>query len=187
MTSLRQLHQSMLQISIDMQQFQIKIGIASFDCLFSTRETPFILMMTSRGINPHFFRFEVKNGYQIVPFFDDFYYDLVNVLNVNLNTGKLIPKNFLEQLNNTLPTIATAKNNPVPSEIIRLRPDIVEEREKPYFDTWIYWTSESRTNGPSDANRKKTLLLLGKDALEYSISKKASSRWSAVDLGRNWK
>lgn len=187
MSALRQLHQSMLQISVDMQQFQITTGSASFDCLFSTRESPFILALTSRGVNPHFFKFEVTKGYKIKPYFDDFYYELAKVLNNGSSTGRLEPKKFLNQLNISLPTIASIRYSPTASEVVRLRPDIIEEREKPYFDTWIYWTSEKRPNGASEDNRKKTLLLLGKDALQHSIKMKASSKWSSVDLGHNWK
>ena len=187
MSSLRQLHQSMLQISVDMQQFQITTGLTSFDCLFSTRESPFILSLTSRGDNPHFFKFEVMKGYQIKPYFDGFYYELVEVLNNDFNTGKLEPKKFLDQLNTSLPKIASIRYSPTTSEIVRLRHDIIEEREKPYFDTWIYWNSEKRPNGASKENLKKTLLLLGKDAHQHSINMKASSKWSSIDLGHNWR
>lgn len=187
MSSLRQLHQSMLQISVDMQQFQITIGSVCFDCLFSTRESPFILALTSKGANPHFFKFEVMKGYQIKPYFDGFYYELAKVLNNGSNTGKLEPKKFLDQLNSSLPKIASIKCSPTTSEIVRLRHDIIEEREKPYFDTWIYWNSEKRPNGASKENLKKTLLLLGKDAHQHSINMKASSKWSSIDLGHNWR
>lgn len=187
MPSLRDLHQSMLKISVDMQQFQITTGSASFDCLFSTREAPFVLALTSRGDKPHFFKFEVMKGYRIKPYFDRFYYELAKVLNNDLNTGKLEPKKFLEQLNAAVPTIAYKRYIPTEREIVRLRRDIEEERDKPYFDTWIYWTSEKRQNGARKDNQKKTLLLLGKDALQHSIKMKASSRWSSVDLGHNWK
>lgn len=187
MSSLRQLHQSMLQISVDMQQFQITIGSVCFDCLFSTRESPFILALTSKGANPHFFKFEVMKGYQIKPYFDGFYYELAKVLNNGSNTGKLEPKKFLDQLNSSLPKIASIKCSPTASEIVRLRKDIKEERDKPYFDTWIYWTDKKRPNGASEENLKKTLLLLGQAAQQYSINNKASSKWSSVDLGRKWK
>lgn len=47
MTSLRLLHHSMISIGSEMQQFQIRAGAASFDCLFSTRDEPsFVLTLT---------------------------------------------------------------------------------------------------------------------------------------------
>lgn len=183
MTSLRVLHQSMMAINTDIQQFQINVGSASFDCLFSVRENPFVLALTSRGANPKFFKFLVKKGYQIQPYFDEFYYDLVEVLKSGANTGiKLYPKLFLEQLNNSIPTVAAAKYTPSPKQILELRPDITEQRDRPYFDTWIHWTEKK----PTKENLQKTLSLLGNDAYEHSISNRASSKWSAEDLGKSW-
>lgn len=186
MDALKSLHRSMITINADIQQFQVSTGAASFDCLFSVREEPFVLALTSRGDSPKFFKFEVKKGYWIKPYFDEFYSDLVKVLS---NSGKsktrLIPKAFLEQLNGSLPTVASIKQVATPKQVLKLRPDILEDRDKPYFDTWIYWTSENR-KGPTKENLEKTLALLGRDAYQHSISMKASSRWSAVDLEHGW-
>ena len=187
MTSLRALHQSMIAIRSDMQQFQVNLGAASFDCLFSTRDDPFVLAMTSRGNAPKFFRFEVERGYIIKNYLGGMYGDLLAVLRVDGTSGhKLIPSAFLEQLNGALPTQATTQGKPKPSEIVRLRPDIVEDREKPYFDTWTRWDLESNRS-PSAENRHKTLLLLGPDALAFSEQMNASSRWSSTDTKRGWK
>lgn len=187
MTNLKNLHLAMINIQTDIQQFQVKSGVASFDCLFSTRETPFILSLTSRGENPKFFKFEVKNGYWIQPYFDKFYYDLVTVLQSEANTGiKLQPKEFLGNLNIQIPQKASKNNIPDAKQIISLRLDLTEDREKPYFDTWIIWKSKDK-HGPSKENMLKTLVVFGKDALEYSKTMNASGRWSSKDLNRNWK
>jgi len=177
----------MIAIRSDMQQFQVTLGAISFDCLFSTRDKPnFTLSLTSRGLNPKFFLLQVKPGYWIAPFFDDFYGELAKLLNTGRCSGnKLIPKEFLEKLNLGIPVKATVERNPQPNEIIRLRPDITEDRDRPYFDTWIYW-SEGSGKGPSEENRYKTQMVLGSDALDYSKLRNASSRWSAVDLNRKW-
>lgn len=187
MTSLAALHRSMISIGSDMQQFQVRTGAVSFDCLFSTRDKPnFTLSLTSRGLNPRFFLFQVKPGYWITPYFGDFYSELAAVLNTGAGTGQTLkPKDFLTQLNEAIPTTATPSKIPSPNEIIRLRPDITEDRDRPYFDTWIYWT-KSGGKGPTTENRHKTQMVLGNDALEYSIRLNASSRWSASDLGRDW-
>ena len=187
MTSLRLLHKSMLAVGTDIQQFRINTGSASVDCLFSTRENPFSLALTSRGSNPKFFKFDVQVGYRIVPYFGDFYSDLVEVLRSGANTGqKLIPKDFLEQLNNQIPIKATSSNTPSTSEIIRLRQDITEDRERPHFDTWIFWKSKDR-QGPTKENQHKTLVVMGPEALQFSLDNRASSKWSAKDLGRDWR
>lgn len=188
MTSLERLHQSMRRIDSDMQQFQILSGAISFDCLFSTRDIPnYTLALTSRGANPKFFLFQVQRGYWITPYFNDFYYDLAALLNTGAGSGSpLKPKEFLDGINSSIPTQANQKgSNPAPSEIIRLRPDITEQRERPYFDTWIPWSPESG-KGPSKENRQKTQMVLGLAALDYSVRNNASSKWSAVDLGRSW-
>jgi len=73
MDSLRELHQSMRSMGLDMQQFALQIGVAEFDCLFSTRSNPFVFSMTSRGRNPSFFKFEVLPGYWIKDYLGDMY------------------------------------------------------------------------------------------------------------------
>ena len=188
MTSLQQLHNSMMQIGKTLQKFRIEHGAASFDCLFSVRESPFVLALTSRGLNPSFFKFEVTNGYWIKERFEEeFYFRLLKVLRSGANTGvSLTPSSFLEQLNSNIPTTATP-NDPSKQEIIALRPDLTEDRDKPYFDTWIYWEHERYKDVPSKQNQLKTLLLIDEEALQYSLDMKASSSWSADDLNRDWK
>lgn len=184
MTALRSLHQCMIAIGTDVQQFQIKMGAASFDCLFSTRDTPFVLTLTSRGKMPGFFRFDVGYGYKIKDYFGDFYSELATVLHSDGASGeRLMPKVFLAQLNQAIPTEASVKANPSPSEIVRLRPDVVDDRDKPYFDTWMYWDEPRR---PTAENMHKTLILLGREALEHSRTQNASSKWSVHDTSTRW-
>lgn len=187
MTSLRLLHRSMISIGSDMQQFLVTTGAASFDCLFSTRDTPFVLTLTARGDVRGFFRFDVLAGYKIKDYLGDMYGDLLAVLRSDGTSGqRLIPKEFLAQLNDAIPTTATERAIPKPSEIVRLRPDIVEERDKPFFNAWMYWSAESGRK-PSPENRHKTLMLLGPDAAKHSLERNASSKWSASDTGGVWK
>jgi len=171
---------------IDMQQFKITVGVASFDCLFSVRETPFILSLTSRGINPKFFVFEVHKGYWIKEYFGKMYSELLSVLKIDGRSGKkLIPKDFLSDIDRSIPTIASPKRIPSSEMILSLRHDL-EERDKPYFDAWIYWDKASGRS-PSKDNLKKTKLLLGIEAYNYSKKMNASSRWSATPTGKSWK
>jgi hypothetical protein len=181
--ALEELHKSMQQIDTELQQFRIKTGAIEFDCLFSIRDTPFTLSMTSRGLDPKFFLFQVKRGYWIDPYFGELYKQLSAALNTGANSGnKLMPKDWLSQVNATIPTIATLKRYPTNEEIIRLRPDITEERDNPYFDRWSHWKDGRKT---SEKNLEKTRLLLGLEAVKYSIEMNASSCWSPVDLGRS--
>lgn len=187
MTSLKLLHRSMISIRADMQQFQIATGSASFDCLFSTRDEPFVLTLTSRGRTPGFFRFDVLHGYRIQDYLGEMYGKLAAVLKSDGASGqRLVPKDFLAQLNQAIPVQATVRAIPVSSEIVRLRPDIVEDREKPFFDAWIYWDPNGK-RCPSTENQHKTLLLLGPEAAKHSRERNASSRWNATDTGRSWR
>lgn len=184
--SLEQLHKSMLSIGVDMQQFQLAAGAGSFDCLFSTREKPFILSLTSRGNNPKFFKFDVLRGYWVKEYFGDIYSDLLAVLRIDGRSGeKLVPKNFLAQIDRLIPKTAQQGRVPGPTDLTRLRHDL-EERDKPHFDTWIYWDKQSGKS-PTQKNRSKTLLIMGADAHKYSVTMNASSRWSTTPTGRTWK
>ncbi len=181
LNSLEQLHQSMVSQEVDMQKFQLVTGIASFECLFSTRENPFVLSLTSRGKNPKFFKFDVSLGYWVKDYFGDMYSDLLSILKIDGKSGeKLIPKNFLSQIDQLIPRIAKKGSVPDINDLVRLRHDL-EERDKPYFDAWIFWRGESG-NSPTVKNRKKTLLIMGREAYEYSITMNASSRWSAIPI-----
>jgi len=182
MTSLRELHQDMIKKGVDMQQFRIRTGAAEFDCLFSTRETPFVLSMTSRGANPKFFKFDVRRGYRIGTYLGDNFGKLRSVLFVDGSSGhRLDPKKFFYELNILIPKVAHVNSVPSPEEIFRLRHDIIEQ-ERPYFDRW-----EQRGRGPSSENKQKTLLILGTEAHDFSISINKSSIWSSTPTGRPWK
>lgn len=186
MESLKTLHQSMLSLGLDMQHFQVTAGAAHFDCLFSTREEHFILSLTSRGENPKFFKFDVSRGYWIKDYFGDMYRGLLAVLKTDGKSGeKLIPSIFLAQLDQKIPRVAKGANVPSAGEVVRLRHDL-EERDRPYFDTWIYWDKEKGKSSPSKENRNKTLLIMGIEAHQYSVTMNASSRWSATPTGRTW-
>lgn len=187
MNSLKKLHEKMALSGLEIQQFSVRMGAISFDCLFSIRDKPdFVLSLTSRGENPKFFKFVVIKGndYEIRNYFDGFYLDLAKLLNVGAGSwSKLIPENFLEELNSKIPTDASLAKNPTNESIIRLRHDITEERDLPYFDTWTYWKEKS----PSEENMQKTLIVLGDEALDHSVKNNASSRWSAIDKKNNWR
>lgn len=189
MESLRILHQSMISINTDMQQFRVKTGAAEFDCLFSTRENPLILTLTSRGLAPKFFKFDVEQerGYRIKEYLGEQYGPLVEVLRIDGRSGEhLKPGAFLAQLNAVIPRRAKPEAIPSPVEIVQLRHDL-EERDKPYFDHWIYWQGKENggKGGPTEKNRHKTLMIEGKEALVHSIKHRASSRWSATPTEKN--
>lgn len=181
MTGLRALHMSMRSQKIEVQQFRLRSGEVEFDCLFSDREVPFVLALTSRGGNPKFFRYEVHRGYRVVAEFSpQDYYALAELLRTHGRSGsKLIPSEFLSRLDRAIPKVARVDAVPTQQEIVRLRQDL-QEGDKPYFDHW-----GSRGGGPSVRNKEKTLAVLGSEALKFSISINKSSIWSAVPLAKD--
>ncbi|TVP14371.1 hypothetical protein AYI87_11090 [Shewanella sp. KCT] len=186
MDSLRELHQSMRSMGLDMQQFALQLGVAEFDCLFSTRSNPFTFSMTSRGRNPSFFKFEVLPGYWIKDYLGDMYGPLVDLLKIDgRSRSPLKPKEFLADLDARIPRQAQARRVPEPHIVIRLRSDL-EEAERPYFDAWIYWDDPEKRS-PTEENKLKTLEALGPEALKYSNDMNASSKWSVNETGRTWK
>lgn len=81
------------------------------------------------------------------------------------------------------------KNIPNPWEIIKLRPDILEECDKPFFSHWQRPGGVKKDGFPlkvSLENQKKTRKLIGVDALKYSEINKISSCWSPVFVRDGW-
>lgn len=185
MGNLRQLHRAMQRIGADLQQFPYHINDAEFDCLFVANQKPYLLCLTSRGLSPLFLKFKVDVDTFEIPnrIDDDSYKLLARLLRTDGSSGnRLIPKEFLAGLDSAIPTVARHRRVPA-EDVIRLRPDITEQRDRPYFDTWIYWTERS---GASSENQAKTLALMGEDALNHSREFKCSSKWSATPTGRDW-
>jgi hypothetical protein len=183
--SLMYLHRSMMAEKVDIQQFTVKMGIANFDCLFSTREKPFVLTLTSKGTKPKFFKLDVNPGYSIDTYLGDKYNDLKDVLKIDGRSGnQLKTTDFFMEFSKLIPLKAKKGSVPNSAEIARLRHDM-EERDKPYFERWMYWSKESGRSY-SSKNFQKTLLIHGIEAAEYSKSMNASSAWSPNPTGKTW-
>jgi hypothetical protein len=183
MKGLETLGRSMLELDVDIQRFNFASGAASFDCLFSMRGK-YQLSLTSRGLKPKFFLFEVKSNFHMLAYFTDGKKDILDVLRTHgISKSGFKAAEFFAALDKSVPSQASSKWVPTGQEIIQLRHDL-EERDKPYFDTWIPW-GEGRS--PSDDNKNKTSLLLGVEAAQYSKDMNASSKWSATDLKRKWR
>jgi hypothetical protein len=184
MIALETLHKSMMDSGIDLQKFPFKTGAATFECLFSTRGNLLELSLTSRGENPKFFLFPVSPSYDIKAYLGDKLGEFISVLKTHGMSGEgFKPREMFSALNVAIPTDAKATNIPSPEDVVRLRHDL-EYRNLPYFDTWIYW---KQREGPTSSNLKKTLLVFGSGAADYSVRMTASSKWSATPTGRSWK
>lgn len=195
--SLEALHASMASLSIppddvvDMQHFRLTSGAVEFDCLFSVRGRPYSLSLTSRGASPEFFLFAVSANYEVANNFDPAVFKrLAQTLRTTGASGnKLIPKDFWAQINTLIPRAATRARLPDEKAVIQLRPDISEERDKPYFSHWKN-PGKKKDGSPaevSERNQQKTLELLGEDALTHSTHNHVSSSWSPVPVRKGWR
>ncbi|MFU2325089.1 DUF6037 family protein [Pseudomonas sp. NFX98] len=201
MKNLRTLHVSMLsQLNVhgeptELQRFRCLQGSVAFECIFSTGEKPFKLSLTSRGTATHttseFFLFDVSSEYTISNYFHgDTYPRLLAVLKTNggISGNKLLPADFLAQLDAQVPTSASISNIPTTKDVLENRPDLTEDRDKPY---WSHWSKpRSKADGSpgrvSAENRQKTAALLGSAALAHSDSIRMSSCWSPEPTQADW-
>lgn len=202
MNNLKRLHESMRRIPVaqggpvERQRFRSVHGAVEFECIFFTGERPYKLSMTSRGTearpSPEFFLFDVTEGsYEISGYFHDKYGRLADVLRVKDGASgqKLMPNEFLRQLDSNVPPGASVTAIPGPKEVIENRPDIVHERDAPYWSHWA--TPRSKADGSpgtvSAENRAKTATLMGSEALAYSDKMRLSSCWSPVETNSDWR
>lgn len=201
MSNLELLHQSMLgQLDrfgepIEHQSFRSLHGAVEFECIFSAIEQAYSLSMVSRGTEQHpdaeFFLFGVTENYEISNAFDPGDYKRLARLLRTRNGGTFVPlkpHEFLTQLNNNTPTVATHAATPSLATRLRSRPDIREDRDKPYFSHWR--RPNRRDDGTpgqvSQENRRKTAMI-SSAALAYSDRIGKSSCWSPVPTQANWR
>ncbi len=178
MTGLQRLSASMSKIGVDVQRFIYTAGVVQFYCIYTERETPNLLTLTSRGRNPFFLKLDVHN-FHITTFLGPKYKELQRLLFGHGQSGRrLEPGEFFSQLNDAIPRQANSGAVPSNAEILRDRPDM-EERDKPFFLKY-----QTRGSGPTPKNKAKTAALIGKEALLYSIQTNQSSIWSDKDPAR---
>lgn len=180
MNNLEALYNNMLHNEVNVQIYNFNSGVIGFNVCFSINETPFVLALTSRTIEPEFFIFNVNKNFEVSDSMDqDSYRRLANLLNQG-GYQTLYPRTFLQNLNLQTPSIIG--RIPTNQEILAVRRDITEHRDRPYFDTWRHHGNNG--NHVSEENKAKTLALLGREAYQYSEEHNASSIWSANPIQR---
>ncbi|MBG7441610.1 DUF6037 family protein [Pseudomonas aeruginosa] len=202
MQNLKSLHESMNAQTnahgdvIELQRFRSVQGAAVFECIFSTGERPYKLSLTSRGTEKHpkseFFLFDVSDEYTIPNYFHgDTHPRLLELLKTlgGMAGNRLYPADFLAQLDANVPVTATIPAIPSSDYVLENRPDLTDERDKPY---WSHWSKpRSKADGSpgqvSSENQEKTATLLGSAALTYSRTMRMSSCWSPVPTSKNWR
>lgn len=181
------LHRSMRAEDITQQKFSYQIdNRVNFEVLFSVRTEPYVLALIEKR-TALFIKLDIHRGYFVDSLFDrDVYYSLIRLLKINGESIRNFkPRNFLEELDQKIPTKAKGKSIPSPTEVAAIRKDLLES-DKPYFLTWR--RNYLQKAHVSKENLKKTREILGEKAAEFSREQNVSSCWTA-DLDRccDWK
>ncbi|QBQ64538.1 hypothetical protein EXH44_10055 [Actinobacillus indolicus] len=180
MANLEILYNDMSNHNIDVQIYNIVSGAIGFNVCFSINENPFILALTSRTETPEFFKFSVNQYFEIQDSLDNPTYRRLAAL---LNQGgfqTFYPNTFFNNINEQTPI--QSANRPNNQDILAIRQDITEQRDRPYFNTWRH--HQNSGHHVTDENKAKTLALLGREAYEYSCRNNASSVWSVEPINR---
>lgn len=183
---LRLLHSRMRGLNLQKVIFPYRVNNALFTVMFSTIGKPFELALTANADNLFILR-EVLPGYRVSTSLEnETYLTLANLLRTHGRSGnKLIPANFLGELNEYLARAGFQVREPSPVEILQVRHDL-PERELPYFWHWI--DQDVRHRGVSQKNLAKTRLILGTEAEAFSQRNNLSSRWTDnARKARNWR
>ena len=173
---LQDLYRIMKTNNVQHQRFEVKTNSIIFECIFSA--PPFELSMTTKGTKkPTFFLFNVEQGFNINAYFESSQFEaLLSLLKTNGNSkNKLQTSEWLKSVASQIPKKISLEPNQ--AEICNLRHDL-EERDKPYFDSWINWKKGQK---PSKENLLKTRIIIGEKAYQYSQKNNCSSRWSAIN------
>jgi len=183
LTGIEKLYKDMKSKKIDRYKFDFHYAEVEFDVIFFIDEKPFVLMFGVKKSN-FYFEIEMKNGYTIIPYFENNVYDtLMKLFKFKSGGGDIFkPIYFFEALNKHFPKSANTKSIPKPSDIGRYRRE-VEEADKIYFWGWIDHEKNRKENqnykgNVSDTNLEKTRKLLGYKAYLRCKKKNISSRWT---------
>lgn len=176
LTGLIPLFESMKIQNIQRYKFQFKRSNVTFDIIFFTDESPYILLFGARGHN-FSFQVPVKPGF----FIDENlstndYYALIKVLGIKRNdNNKFRPRFFFDDFNENIPTSADPRNIPQPHEIA-IYQRTIEEADKIYFCGWRDNTIDGRQ--VKDENLAKTKKLLGYETYSICKARNISSKWT---------
>ncbi|MGQ9373641.1 DUF6037 family protein [Acinetobacter tandoii] len=176
LTGLIPLFESMKSQKIQRYKFEFKRNNVSFDVIFFTDSSPYILLFGARGHN-FSFEIEVHKGFRIKTMLDkDIFKKLQQVLGLQFDPNNKFSMNaFFEDFNKKIPAIANFKNVPKPHEIALYSRD-VEESHKIYFMGWL--DNTIRGDSVTEKNLEKTERLLGYKTYLTCKSKNLSSRWT---------
>jgi len=173
--NLKPLYAEMRNHGLGRCHFPYRNGRGNFDVFFFTDESPFVLLFGAKGKNLAF-EVDVLPGFKIDTYLSA---ETLNILRkaLGLDGGSGPPFKPSEFFNDFNLKLAQAKNlfqKVEPQSIGMYRK--VEEQDKVYF--WGWRDNEVHGDHVTDANLKKTRLLLGYAAYTRSKEKNISTRWT---------
>src|SRR5699024_51197 len=143
-TGLRVLHQDMIDQDEKRVVFSFEFNRKGFSCIFLVDIVPYRLYLTTLGTKPKVFELEIKSGYKVSTYIED-YKKLVNYLGLKYDPNyKFKPKDFFEVLNKEIPPKFSKR--PKYMNVLNIAADRrnIEERDKVYFCGWYKNPSGNR-------------------------------------------
>lgn len=183
-TGLRTLHLDMQRCHETRAVFQFEYNGKGFSCIFLVDITPFRLYLTTLGATPVVFELEVKKGYRVKSFLDD-YYRLLAYLDLKYDPKHTFkPDDFFEALNKKVPSTFT--RSPDYKEVLNLasKKRNIEEMNKIYFCGW-YTNPIGKNVRPE--NIEKTRSAFGDEKAAICQKRNISSCWTDIKIDENLK
>lgn len=173
---LRALHRAMRRDGVERAAFSYRNNRAQLEVAFITDEEPYILLIAARGVGQHAFEVPVLRGYRVIPFLGADYFALLDALGVESNPeNRFSVRAFFTDLNDHIPDHVTTPTQRPSPQLVALRDDNFEEKDKIYFLGWLVHGSDRSV---TEANLDKTKKLLGLRAFEHCDRHNISSRWT---------
>jgi hypothetical protein len=176
LSGLKSLHEDMASKNEDSAIFPVAVRNKGFSCIFLSNVSPYLLFITSLGLDPFTMEFTVQSDYSIISYLGDKYDLLRNYLDLHGKSNyPYLPNGFFTDFNSGIPT---AFHNRPPYTVKLLtasRTREIDEANKIYFCGW-YQNPVGKHVTPK--NYEKTLLAFGKDTADRNMANNHSSKWT---------
>lgn len=174
-TGLKILHNDMKKMGEKRSLFSFEYNNKFFSCVFLTDMIPYRLYLTTLGIQPQVFEFEILRGYKANCYIED-YKKLIDYLAIKYDPShKFKPVDFFEALNKKIPTEFEHKPKYSDVLVIAAKRRTIEEAAKIYF---CGWRRNPVGQKVSEGNFEKTRSSFGDEKANMSKAKNISSCWT---------
>ncbi|MDV2581687.1 DUF6037 family protein [Alkalibacillus haloalkaliphilus] len=176
-TGLKKMHNDMKVNKETRAAFKFEYNKKPFSCIFLSDITPYRLYLTTHGVNPITFEFEIKAGYKTTSYMNsEDYFELLNYLELEYDpNNKFSPLIFFDVLNKYILNV----NYELPkySDVLKVaeKNRDIEDGEKVYFCGWRKNQSSEKV---SEKNLEKTRSAFGDKIARLSKLKNVSSKWT---------